>query len=75
VLSAGPDGEYGVFFDSSSASASDAAKHNNPYSRYDAGSGSFWRGTPTGPALPDPNSEGGGHLDNITNHENLGARR
>lgn len=72
VVSPGPDGEYGVFF-ASDFNVSEGGKNNNPYSTYlvPSTSNNFWRGTP----VAESTSEGGGHLDNITNHENLGGRR
>jgi prepilin-type N-terminal cleavage/methylation domain-containing protein len=59
IVSAGPDGEYGLVFGISA----DLNKRNNPYARVNVpGLGFVRRGTTV------PGQEGGGALDNVHNH-------
>lgn len=66
IYSAGPDGEFGIL------SPFEPDRAWNPYSLHpDPVLGDVWRGAPTSNPFHVP--EGGGHMDNITNHR-LGER-
>jgi prepilin-type N-terminal cleavage/methylation domain-containing protein len=81
IYSAGLDAEYGLFVPpvpESGTAAEQLLRRRNPYSAYPdpSSGGNHLRGTPLGGRFNVSavgSIEGGGHLDNITNHQ-LGAR-